>query len=104
MKVKALASIDVSLDQLSDLLLISKQWANVLTKKEGLPRKSRGLYGLKASVQWYVRYLTREAENAKRGGETQSEEDLKKTKLQNQLLEIEVAKRSGQVITVGDAS
>jgi AraC-like DNA-binding protein len=88
-----------TLEQVAGVLNLSPRRVQQLAKEEGMPRVSRGEYELVKCVHWYIAFLTRRMEEARRGSsETESQARARYIAAIADLKQMDVLERKGEVI------
>jgi phage terminase Nu1 subunit (DNA packaging protein) len=93
----------VTLSQVAELFAVSERWINRLTKEKDFPKVARGKYDLMACVRWYVAYLTRQIDDARRGGDSMQRSEERKAAAQASMLELRLARARNEVIEISTA-
>lgn len=92
----------VELPKIANTIGLSRRRINQLAQTRGFPRAKRGQYDLVKCVRWYIAYLRRQIDTARRGGDRRVEAENRKAEIQAELLGIKLAKERGEVINVLD--
>jgi len=91
-----------SLEMMSDVLLLSNQWINRLVKKGILKRAGRGQYDLKQCVNDYIRYLKKQIDGVKGGGDAGRDAKNKEAYFAAEITEMEYYKKAKELVAIED--
>ena len=94
----------VSLPQIAELFGVTERWINRLAKEKDFPKVARGKYDLLACVRWYIAYLTRQIDDARRGGGSMQHSEERKSAAQAAMLELRLAKARELVVDIADVT
>jgi len=90
----------VTLSQVAELFGVTERWINRLTKEKDFPKVARGKYDLLSCVRWYIAYLTRQIDDARRGGDSMQRSEERKATAQASMLELKLARARGEVVEI----
>lgn len=90
----------VTLPQIAELFGVTERWINRLAKEKDFPKVARGKYDLLACVRWYIAYLTKQADDARRGGGSLQHSEERKSKYQADMLELKLARLRREVVDI----
>jgi phage terminase Nu1 subunit (DNA packaging protein) len=91
-----------TIEQIATVLNMTPRMINRHVKENGMPRVSRGEYDLVKCVRWYIDYLKEQIDEARRGGETGAQADVRQKIAEANMAEIKLARMRSEVITMED--
>ena len=87
-----------TLEQIATVLNMTPQMVNRHVKLHGMPRVGRGEYDLVKSVHWYINYLKRQIEEARKGGETEAQARQRLVIADANMKELSYARARGKMV------
>lgn len=84
----------VSLDEIAELLEVTPRRVNQLVKTDAFPRATKGKYDIAAAFRWMKAKL----DASEHGDTTEREEKTRGIRLQNEIRDMEVKQRRGELI------
>jgi len=89
-----------SADQLAKLWNVTVRYINRLVKERGMPRTGRGKYDANECTHWYLDFIKKGADDEHR--DLMRREELREARNENELHEINLAKKRGEVVRIDD--
>ncbi len=87
-------------EQVAHILNITPRWIQRLVKENGMPRELHGQYDLVKVVRWYIDFLRKQIDEAKKGNESLSDAKLRLTKTRADREAVELEEKQKNLIPV----